>query len=275
MMSTHDSSGGARNIGAPVCASAPYPETHWRCGLVDGVTTGSSSKLIDTECRAELRLAKGRLSRGPGYETAPRLTRQRLARVGAMLKLREHARYHMHAAGVVAPDGRAWLLTGETGCGKSTLTYALARRGWPVLGEDGVVLQHDSIGVIAHGWHDLLRVSIELAEWFPELRDHESQVDWQDTRHRVAVGATFNKRAPVAGMVVLQRDSRDALSPITSTAALATLVRQATFLFVPDNHAQSHLSVLRDLVESVPCFTLHHSPAQLACIDATILGACA
>src|SRR5579872_114393 len=74
--------GGARDTGVPVRASRPYGETHWRCGLVDGVTTGSSSCLVDTEHRAELRLANGRLIRGPGYAAAPRPTRQLLARVG-------------------------------------------------------------------------------------------------------------------------------------------------------------------------------------------------
>lgn len=273
MAATESSDGGARSTGAPVRASGSEGETHWRCGPVDGVTVGSNSRLVDAEFRAELRLTHGRLIRGPGYAAAPRPTRQLLARVGAMLKLREHARYHVHAAGVVAPDGGAWLLTGESGCGKSTLTYALARRGWPVLGDDGVVLERTSPGPIAHGWHEPLRVSIELAAWFPELSQRESLVNWQDARHRVAVDATFMRRAMVAGVVVLQRGERDVLSALSPTAALAMLVRQSTFLLVTDDHARSHLGMLRDLVESVPCFMLQHTAAQLTTVHATILAA--
>lgn len=264
--------GGARHTGVPVRAFSPGGETHWRCGLVDGVTTGASSRMVDTEHRAELQLAHGRLIRGPGYAAAPRPTRQLLARVGAMLKLREHARYYVHAAGVVAPDERAWLLTGESGCGKSTLTYALARRGWPVLGEDGVVLERGPRGVTVHGWREPLRVSIELEAWFPELSQQESRVDWQDDRHRVDVNAAFAKRATIGGVVVLERGERDALSPLPPTAALAMLVRQSTFLLLTDDHARSHLALLRHLVECVPCFRLVHTSAQLNAVHATILS---
>ena len=264
--------GGARSNVAPVCAPSTRGETHWRCGTVNGVTAGRSSSLVDAEYRAELRLSDGRFIRGPGYDTAPRQTRQLLARVGAMLKLREHARYHVHAAGIVAPDGLAWLLTGESGCGKSTLTYALARRGWSVLGDDGVVLEGMLQGTVAHGWREPLRVSIELATWFPELGEQESLVDWRDERHRVAVDARFVRRAAVAGVIVLQRGARDVMSPLAPTAALAMLVRQSTFLLVTDEHARSHLGMLRNLVESVPCFMLEHTSAQLSCMHATVLA---
>lgn len=268
-----DSPGGGARTGVPVLASGSCNKTHWRCGLVDGVTAGSSSRLVDAIYRAELQLANGRLIRGPGYAAAPRPTRQLLARVGAMLKLREHERYYVHAAGVVAPDGRAWLLTGESGCGKSTLTYALARGGWPVLGDDGVVLERGPQGLTVHGWREPLRVSIELATWFPELAQQASLVDWQDDRHRLDVNAVFAKRAPIGGVVILERGQRDALSALPPTAALSMLVRQSTFLLLTDDHARSHLALLRDLVERVPCFSLAHTSAQLSSVHTTLLSA--
>lgn len=273
MARTEPQNGGARHAGVPVRASSADAETHWRCGLVDGVTTGSSSHMVDAEHRAELQLAHGRLIRGPGYTAAPRPTRQLLARVGAMLKLREHARYYLHAAGVVAPGGRAWLLTGESGCGKSTLTYALARSGWPVLGDDGVVLERGPRGVTAHGWREPLRVSIELEAWFPELSTQVPRVDWHDNRHRVDVSATFAKRATIGGVIILERGAQDVLVPLPPTAALAMLVRQSTFLLLTDDHARSHLALLRHLVECVPCFRLVHTSAQLTSVHATILAA--
>jgi hypothetical protein len=258
---------------APVFTSGELGETHWRCGPVDGVTLGSTSRLVDVEHRAELHLLHGRLQRGPGYGAAPQSTRQILARVGAMLKLREIGRYHVHAAGVLAPDGRAWLLTGASGCGKSTLTYALARHGWRVLGDDGVVLEQCSSGAVAHAWREALHVSIELAAWFPELRKYQPFVDWQDNRHRVAVEAAYARRATVAGVIVLERGTTDRLSPLAPTAALVALIRQSTFLLVTDTHSSANLAMLRAMVESVPCFSLQHSPEQLQRIPATIVEA--
>jgi energy-coupling factor transporter ATP-binding protein EcfA2 len=228
---------------------------------------------MDREYRAELHLVGGRLMRGARYESAPRETRYQLARVGAMLKLRERNRYHVHAAGVVAPDGRAWMLTGESGNGKSTLTYALARRGWPVLGDDGIVLERRASEVLAYAWREPLQVSFDLAVWFPELHDHATAVDWQDARHRVGMEATLVRSAPVAGVIVLSRGERDHLSPLSPTSALTMLIRQSTFLLLTDNHAAANLATLRQVVESVPCFGLEHTPAQLSSIDSTILAA--
>ena len=44
----------------------------------------------------------------------------------------------LHAAGAVGPSGRAHLLVGLTGTGKSTLATALAVAGWPLLDDDGI-----------------------------------------------------------------------------------------------------------------------------------------
>lgn len=269
-----ESFGGGAEECAPAVASATL-ETRWRCGLVDGRTQGPTSWFGDLEHHAELQLVGGRLVRGPGYNSAPRETRYQLARVGAMLKLRERDRYHLHAGGVVAPDGRAWILTGESGCGKSTLTYALVRRGWPVLGDDGIVLERQSAGTLAYAWREPLQVSFDLAAWFPELQVHETSVNWQDARHRVGIGAIFVRKAPVAGVIVLQRGAQDRLDPLAPTSALTMLIRQSTFLLLTDNHAAANLSTLRQLVESVPCFTLEHTPAQLTSIDATVRSAVA
>lgn len=260
---------------APVFTSAELGETRWRCGPIDGVTQGSISRLVDPEHRAELHLVHGRLQRGPGYSAAPRSARQVLARVGAMLKLRALGRYHVHAAGVLAPDGRAWLLTGASGCGKSTLTYALARRGWPVLGDDGVVLEQTSAGVVAHAWRKPLHVSIELAAWFPELRQYHPFVDWHDNRHRVSVEASYARHATLAGVIVLERGTTDRLSPLAPTAALVALIRQSTFLLVTDTYSSGNLAMLRTMVETVPCFSLQHSSEQLQRISATIVEAVA
>ena len=48
----------------------------------------------------------------------------------------------LHAGGVTVPRG-ALLIAGESGSGKSTLTAGLAHRGYPVLGDDAVLLAPD------------------------------------------------------------------------------------------------------------------------------------
>ncbi|HWE41975.1 MAG TPA: hypothetical protein VG432_05680, partial [Gemmatimonadaceae bacterium] len=143
----------------------------WQWGDVDASDHGERTCLTHRHAGARLWVEAGRLMRGNGYDRAEAAVRQELARVGAIIRLRQRGRYLVHAAGVVDPCGRAWLLAGDSGSGKSTLAYALARNGWTVLGDDGVLIERRGGGLIAHGWREPLRVSRQLADVFPEIGD--------------------------------------------------------------------------------------------------------
>jgi hypothetical protein len=237
---------------------------------VEGLTTGDETLVVHTGEGASLRLRRGRLERAEGYANATPLTRRELARTGAILRLRERGRFHLHAAGIVAPDGRVWLLTGESGSGKSTLAYASARAGWRVLGDDGVIIECGAEGILAHGWREPLQVSIELAAAFPELKAHEATVDWEDARHRASVALPLARRAFVSGLVFLRRGMRDEVQPLTPALALAALIPQSPMVLIADAHSAAHLAALRTLVSSVPSFLLDHTPEQLHRITHTI-----
>lgn len=243
--------------------------TRWRSGLIEGVTVGTTSYLrLDDE--AEVRVERGRIRHGKGYGDARRQTRHLLARAGATLRLRERARYYVHGAASVGPLGRAWLLVGESGSGKSTLAYALARAGWPILGDDGVVLEQMGVQIVAHCWRQPVRVSAELAEWFSELRSHRAEADPTDPRRRIPVDVRHARRAPVGGLVVLRHGERDVLHAISRTDALAAMVRQSALVMLGDEYAVRHLELLRALVESVPCYGLEHTADQLPRIADTL-----
>ncbi len=244
--------------------------TVWRRGLVDGRTASDETEIVHTVAHASLRVRAGRLERGSGYATAPAAVRHELARLGAILRLRSRGRYHLHAAGVVDPAGRGWLLVGSSGSGKSTLAYAAARSGWRVLGDDGVVIEHASGAIIAHGWREALHVSIELARWFPELEHHAAGVDWNDARHRAPIPIPFVRCAPVHGLVFVTRGERDVARPLAQTEALAALIGQSPMVLFEDPYAPEHLATLRALAASVPAVCLEHTPRQLGAITRTL-----
>lgn len=249
--------------------AAPSP---WRRGDVDGLTHGGDTHLVHAS-GASLWVRAGRLRAAHGYADAPRPVRQELARVGAMIRLRALGRFHVHAAAVIAPDGGTWLLAGESGSGKSTLAYALGRQGWPVLGDDGVVLERAGDELVVHGWREVMRVSIELARWFPELDARRDEVDWEDARHRVPVTARFVRRGRAAGLLVVERGTSDTIAPLPPTAALAALIPQSAMVLLHDGHDASHLDTLRALVERVPAFRFTHTEAQLHRMARTIIEA--
>jgi len=252
--------------------------SRWRRGLVDALTTEDGDTLLrHTAERAELHLRKGRLVPGRGYASAPAGARRELARLAAVLRLRQRGRFHLHAAGVVAPDGGAWILAGESGNGKSTLAYALARRGWPVLGDDGVLVERTKGGIVARAWREPMQVSIELASEFPELGAARAAVDWSDPRHRVAVlapGGTASS-APVRALALVRRSSRDALTPASPTDVMAALIRQSPTVLLGGDRAVDQLDTLGTLVTSVPVYRLEHTERQLHVLHRTLTeGAC-
>ncbi|MFD7580957.1 hypothetical protein [Kitasatospora sp. NPDC059817] len=55
----------------------------------------------------------------------------------------------VHATALVPPDGRAVLLLGDKGAGKTTTALALAERGWVHAGDDLVVLAEEDGGQVA------------------------------------------------------------------------------------------------------------------------------
>ncbi len=250
--------GDARD-GAGVIAEA----VSWQWGEVDATCDGNDVELTHRRTGARLSVRDGRLVRGDGYATSSPDVRRELARVGAIVRLRQRGRYLVHAAGAVDPSGRAWLLAGDSGCGKSTLGYALTRAGWTSLGDDGVVIEQEGDGFRAHAWRDELRVSRLLSDEFPELAASESAVAANDPRQRLSLSpARMERGAPIAALVFLARADRHAMRPIGPVAALGALIRQSPWVIIEDDHARRHLETLRHAA-MLPAFQLEHTRTEL------------
>jgi hypothetical protein len=266
----------------------------WAWGGIEAEIVGDATIVRPALARrpVELIVRQGRLARGPGYAGAAPALRHGLARMGAVIRLRERGRYFVHAAGAVDPRGRAWLLSGDSGSGKSTLTYALAQAGWRVLGDDGVVLEVPSVSgsiaapamsdansdrpaaqgsVWAHAWREPLRVSLDLEAHFPDLVSQATSGGVAgipgDPRRRIAVSVPFARGAPLAALVFLVRGERDVATPLTPTAALSALIPQSPWVLVDDDHACAHLAALGHVAASVRAFRLEHSSRQLSARD--------
>jgi hypothetical protein len=255
--------------GATGLHGASLTDFRWQFNAIVGTSRGTDAHLTH-DAGAELWVRAGRLSRGPGYETLPAASRRELARAGAILRLRRGGRYHLHASGVVDPRGRAWVLSGVSGSGKSTLAYALARVGWRVLGDDGVILELASDGVTAHAWRQALWVSTDLRGTFPEL---DAPPVLNDARRRLPRAMPVARRGPLVGMVFLNQGETDQLTRISAVEALVQLIAQSAWVLIPDDDARRHLDALRTMATRVPAYRLTHSPRQLHVIADTLLAA--
>ena len=76
-------------------------------------------------------------------------------------------------AGCVALDGRGVLLCGDSGAGKSSLSYACARAGWTYVADDGSYLLNGGDKRMVTGDCYQVRFRPTAAELFPEVRGLE------------------------------------------------------------------------------------------------------
>lgn len=78
----------------------------------------------------------------------------------------------IHAACVVL-DGRGVLLCGDSGAGKTSLSYACARAGWKFVADDTSYLLHNETTRRVIGNFHRVRFRPSAAELFPEIADAE------------------------------------------------------------------------------------------------------
>ena len=248
--------------------------TPWRIGPIDIIATDTDALLYDAPSGAQLRVSGTRLFRDAHYATAPRDARIRLARAGAIIALRSRGLYQLHASAAVDPDGIAWMFSGPSGAGKSTLAYALARQGWQILGDDGVVLEPRPSGPILHAWREPLQVSNWLVSEFPELHGRQGQAIVGDPRQRIPIPAINTARhAPLGTIIFPRRATTDRLTPMSQTMALAELIVQSSQVLLADRETPRHFARLRDVVAAVPSFRLEHTEKQLHEIAHTLRAA--
>lgn len=149
-----------------------------------------------------------------------------LIRVLLSVKLAERAGFLLHAATVVR-DSRAYVFTGRSGAGKSTIA-AMAPAGSALTDEISLLR-------FAHGG------------WYAYGTPF-----WGEFR---AAGA--NRRFPVAGIYSLAQAQENRIEPLSPGQALRALLPNVLFFSRKKHHADALLRALAALVGSVPVGRLH------------------
>jgi hypothetical protein len=131
----------------------------------------------------------------------------------------------LHGCGVIAPDGRGLLLAGHSGAGKSTSSRMWSQQaGARVLSDDRIILRREKGRVWMYGtpWHG-------------------------------DAGIAAADRWPLDGIFVLAHGDRNALHPLSRTAASAELYARS---FVPHHSSDAvafNLEFLSEVAANVPC----------------------
>ncbi|HEX2206129.1 MAG TPA: hypothetical protein VHG93_00485 [Longimicrobium sp.] len=150
------------------------------------------------------------------------------------------ARALLHAGAVVAPDGRAWLLVGDSHSGKTTTCATLIRAGWEWLADDQVVLGVERNGTVrAEGWPRAFTLDEGYAAGTP--RGRRAPAD------PAGLGPGRWRRSAQVGGVLLPRvqaDAPTAMEPAHAAEVLGALIRQSPWLLADRMAAPAVLELL-------------------------------
>jgi len=147
-----------------------------------------------------------------------------------------------HAGSVVDPEGRAWLLIGDTHAGKTTTCVSLVAEGWRFLADDQVVLRAGADGVLyVQGWPR----QAHLDEGWSESIVTGARAE---VNMRERWGDQWLRRAPLGGLLLpsVRPDEPTAAASVDAATSFTALVRQSPWLIADLGAAPAVMALLRD-----------------------------
>lgn len=175
--------------------------------------------------------------------------------------LRPHGLYLIHAS-AIASAGRAALIAGRSGAGKTTTMLTAVSAGLDFLGDDTTLLQRTGAGAVdVVALMATMDVTAKTAAWFPALAPHLSDRQSHTGKRQMILTEAFPQqiapRARVHAILAPEiTDRRDTLLvPANKTAVLSELLFFSVDLQDPAQ-ARRHLDFLAQLVEETPIYRL-------------------
>jgi len=254
---------------APIDESLPTrPDASWADVNVWSTPEGQMCAFSSSEGRHHWLhwpgVASFRFTRGSGAVTAipypearPEIIRTTFHHTVLPLALQALGREGLHASAVVASCGVV-AFCGKTQTGKSTLAYALSRRGLEPWSDDAVVWETGPNGPMAVR----LPFDVHLRPQALSFFGHSSPSDVPPPQQ--GVGA----RVPLAAVCVLQRIPIDSAAPVVSIEPVAggrslTALLDHAHCFNPYDAARTRrmLQNYLALLDRVPVYTLAFRPS--------------
>ena len=233
-------------------------------GLPQGVEYFDSQELlyIDRDngfkalCHASQGLARISL---PQESTRLQIATHFLFRLCWFEMLKRHNLYHIHAAGL-SIGGQGLLIAGATGAGKSTLTVALLRAGFSLLGDDTLFLSQGEEGTRALAFPDEIDVTDQTVGFFSELSALSDVRKNLLNKTQVAAERVYQTgwvASCIPRVLLFPRvanTSTSVLKPLEPEQALFEMT--TNIMLTETRFSQAHLDALAGLIRQCACYRL-------------------
>ncbi len=190
-------------------------------------------------------------------------SRQRILGIGLVKLLRSVRYYALHAAGLLASEGKGILISGVSGCGKSTLSIGMIRHGWQYLSDDAVLLRLGKEGVKSLVFRQPFSITPKASPAYADLPlGKEPPPSSRKQKRRLNMQEAFPSqhvrecipRILLFPKIVLCPKSR--LTPMSRSHAISQLLGQSNPEVFDRLTMDDHLQVLTKLVKQCKIYEL-------------------
>jgi hypothetical protein len=202
----------------------------------------------------------------------PHILANTYALFAVLLLLRSRQAYHLHAAAILSPDKKLWLICGAQRAGKTTLTTALGVAGWRPISDDSLLVGRDEHSAWLTPLKKYFHLGDELLHRWPELASITRHHQYQD--RTCTGGLEFFQTQRLAKMkfrridhIVLPQIVNEPVSRIESlprSAALLRLAEQSMFFQLWRDHTARQWQSLNELAANAVCHRLFSAADLLA-----------
>ena len=175
--------------------------------------------------------------------------------------LRGHGLHLIHAS-AIGRDGRALLIAGRSGAGKTTTMLTCVDAGYQFLGDDTTLLWLDPAGTVqVAALLSTLDVTDKTAAWFPQLAPFLSPQRNHTGKRQIILSEAFPQRVAAQAQVValLMPMVTGAVTTTLTPLNKATLLNDLLFFSVDlqdPAFTRRHVEFLAQLVEQNPVYLL-------------------
>jgi len=170
--------------------------------------------------------------------------------------LRKKEAFYLHA-GCVFRNGSGILISGGSGQGKSTLTYALAREGFSYMSDDAVFLKANGKNPEVFSFPEKLKLDSGSCSFFSEFSELQNirgkaEIPISDSEIRDVV---IDGNPEFIIFPEISETGECGIYPVDDAEAMLLLIRQSISL-VKNNRLEEHLDIIKTLSEETEKYRL-------------------